>query len=88
MNSLGQGSLEKPLDPRVAEYSVTEPMRREASGSKCKLLLLYIVKTQAGSNNSKRVWHRQDTIVILGQVWVLDRRTISRGLDKNGSPKT
>ncbi len=35
----GQGSLEKPLDPRVAENSVTEPTRREACGSICKALL-------------------------------------------------
>ncbi len=40
---------------------VTEPTRRAASGSKCKLLLINIVKSQAGSNNSKRVWHGQDT---------------------------
>ncbi len=25
----GQGSLEKPMDPRVAEYSVMGPTRRE-----------------------------------------------------------
>ncbi len=52
MNSLGQGSLEKPLDPRVAEYSVTEPMRREASGSKCKLFIVH-------SQNTSRVKQQQ-----------------------------
>ncbi len=36
--------LEKPLDPCVAEYSVTELMRREACGSMCKLLLIDMVK--------------------------------------------
>ncbi len=56
----------------------TEPRRREASGSKCKLLLVNIVKTQAGSNNSKQVWYGQDTRVILEQAWIFDRRTISR----------
>ncbi len=66
--------------------TVTEPTRHEASGSKCKLLLVNIVKTQAGSNNSKRVWHGQDTRVILGQAWIFDWRTISRGLDKRGNP--
>ncbi len=35
----GQGSLEKPLDTRVAEYSVTGPTRREACGSIYKALL-------------------------------------------------
>ncbi len=35
----GQGSLEKPLDPREAEYSVTELTKREACGSICKALL-------------------------------------------------
>ncbi len=67
----GQCSSEKPLDPCVAEYSVTEQTRREASGSKCKLLLWNMVKTQAGSNNSKQVWHRQD------------RRTILNGLESD-----
>ncbi len=64
---------------------VTELTRREASESKCKLLLLNIVKTQAGSNNSKRVWHEQDTRVILGQAWIFNRWTISRGLDQRGN---
>ncbi len=45
-----QGPLEKPLDPCVAEYSVTELTRRETCGSICRLLLEDMVKTQAGSS--------------------------------------
>ncbi len=51
-------------------HFVTGPTRRERSRSNCKLLLMYIVKTQRGPNNSKRLWHGQDTRVILGKAWV------------------
>ncbi len=68
--------------------SVTEPTRREAGGPKCKLLFINIVKSQAGSNNSKRIWHGQDTRVILGQAWVFDRRTISNRARQRDNPDT
>ncbi len=45
------GLLEKPLDPCVAEYSVTEPTRREACGSMCKLLLSGMVKNTGKVSN-------------------------------------
>jgi len=64
--------------------SVMEPTRREASGSRCKLLLVNMVKTHAGSNNSKWVWYGQNTKVMQGQVWIFIRQTIARGLDKRG----
>ncbi len=41
----GHCPLEKPLDPCVAEYSVTGLTRREASGSIRKALLQYMVNT-------------------------------------------
>ncbi len=56
-----------------AKYSLMEPTKREVCGSKCKLWLINMVKTQAGSNNSKRVWHGQDTRLVQ---WIdgVDRR--------------
>ncbi len=41
--------------------TVTEPTKREACGSICRLLFINIVNKQAGSNNGKQVWYGQDT---------------------------
>ena len=41
-----------------------------------------------GSKTGKQVYRGQDTRIILGQAWVFDERTISRGVDKRGNPVT
>ncbi len=54
---------------------VTGQLRRETCGSIRIALLKDMVKTQAGSNTSKQVWHRRDTRVILKQAWVDRQQT-------------
>ncbi len=61
---------EKLLDPCVAEYSVTEPTRREAYGSMCKFLFINIVNTQAWSKQRQtdmaRARHKSDPRASVG----------------------
>ncbi len=47
-----------------------------------------VVKTQAGSKHQQTGMALARQRVILGHAWVLDRRKISRGLEKRGSPIT
>ncbi len=74
--------LGKPLDPCLAEYSVTGLTRRETRGSICKALLLNMVETQAGSVHGKQLWQGQNTEQSVKQAWVDDQRTVSRGLGR------
>ncbi len=45
-------------------------------------------QTQAGSNISKQLCQGQDTRVFQEHVWIIDRRTISKGLDNRGNSST
>ncbi len=53
-------SLEKPLDPCEAEYSVTGMTRREACGSICRALLGGMAGNKHGSHIGKQVYQWQD----------------------------
>ncbi len=66
--------------------AVTRRTRREASGSICKLFITKHGHIQARSEDSKQVWHGQDTRVVLRTAWVGDRRTLSRGLGRENNP--
>ncbi len=65
---------------------VTRRTRREASGSICKLFITKHGYIQARSEDSKQVWHGQDTRVVLRTAWVGDRQTISRELGRENNP--
>ncbi len=56
----GRCSLEKPLDPCVAKYSVTRRTRRETCGSICKAILGGMVGNEHGSHIGKQVCIWQD----------------------------
>ncbi len=65
MSIPGKCSLEKPLDPCGADYSVTgttrqDKTRREACGSICRALLGGIVGNKHGSHIGKQVYKWQD----------------------------
>ncbi len=80
-----QCSSEKLLDPCVAEYSVTGRTRRETRRLNLQALF-QDSKTQVGSKHQQTGIAQARQRAILRQVWVLDQRTISRGLEKRGSP--
>ncbi len=68
--------------------SVTGRMRRETCRSICKLYSKTWSKTQAWSKHQQTGITQARQRVILGQAWVFDRQTISRGLEKRGSQIT
>ncbi len=64
---------------------VTGQTRREMCRSICKLYSKTWSKTQARSKHQQTGITQARQRVILGQAWVFDRRTISRGLEERGS---
>ncbi len=68
----GKCSLEKPLDPCEAEYSVTGTTRREAWGSTCRALLEGIVGNKH-EHWQTGIYSKWQDRVILGQAYVCDQ---------------
>ncbi len=68
--------------------SFTGRTRRETCRSTCKLYSKTWSTTQAGSKHQQTGITQARQRVILGQVWVFNRPTISRGLEKRSSPIT
>ncbi len=81
----GQCPLEKPLDPCVAEYSVTGRTRHETCMRHLQALFQDVVKNTGRVKTSA---NRYNTGKTKSNPWVFDQRTISRGLEKRGSPIT
>ncbi len=83
-----QCSLEKPLDPCVAEYSVTGRTRRETCGSICKALFKGEVINQARFMQWQTGTSQARQRVLLEQAWVDDQQTISNRARQRDNPGT
>ncbi len=69
-------------------HSITEPTRREAYGSMCKLLFRNIIKHRQGQTSVNRYVEGKTQEYSREHASVIDQRTIAKGLDNRGNPGT